>query len=180
MVGTFGPVGEGGVLPGLSGGTAGDGLLAGGGVGGPGAGGGGGVEDVAGGEGGLDALQRLGGDGLGVPLEELMRLVQLLLVLLVAVRRYRRRRRHLRLRLVLLQVEREREVAGARWSRSRRPRRRRRWGIGRHGGESTREWLNRRREALTQELGFPLDANSPLCRPRPHPLRQPPGCSACC
>ena len=86
MVGTFGPVGEGGVLPGLSCGAAGDGLLAGGGVGGPGAGAGGGVEDVAGGEGSLDALQRLGGDGLRVPLEELMRLMQLLLVLLVASR----------------------------------------------------------------------------------------------
>ena len=134
MVGTFGPVGEGGVLPGLSCGAAGDELLAGGGVGGPGAGAGGGVEDVAGGEGSLDALQRLGGDGLRVPLEELVRLVQLLLVLLVAVRRHRRR--HLRLRLVLLQMEREREVAGPRRSRRRRPGRRRRRRIGRHGGES--------------------------------------------
>ena len=83
MVGTFGPVGEGGVLPGLSCGAAGDGLLAGGGISGPGAGAGGRVEDVAGGERSLDALQRLGGDGLRVPLEELMRLMQLLLVLLV-------------------------------------------------------------------------------------------------
>ena len=132
MVGTFGPVDEGGVLPGLSCGAAGDGLLAGGGVGGPGAGAGGGVEDVAGGEGSLDALQRLGGDGLRVPLEELVRLVQLLLVLLVAVRR------HLRLRLVLLQMEREREVAGPRRSRRRRPGRRRGRRIGRHGVEVNR------------------------------------------
>jgi len=49
------------------------------------------------------------------PLEELMRLMQLLLVLLVATRRHRRR--HLRLRLVLLQVEREREVVAPRRSR---------------------------------------------------------------
>ena len=111
MAGIFGPVREGGVFPGLSGCAAGDGLLAGGGISGPGAGAGGRVEDVAGGEGSLDALQRLGGDGLRVPLEELVRLVQLLLVLLVAVRR------HLRLRLVLLQVEREREVVAPRRSR---------------------------------------------------------------
>ena len=68
----------------MSGCAAGDGLLAGGGISGPGAGGR--VEDVAGGERSLDALQRLGGDGLRVPLEELMRLMQLLLVLLVASR----------------------------------------------------------------------------------------------
>ena len=115
MVGTFGPIGEGGVFPGLSGCAAGDGLLAGGGISGPGAGAGGRVEDVAGGERSLDALQRLGGDGLRVPLEELVRLVQLLLVLLVAVRRHRRR--HLRLRLVLLQMERERKVVAPRRSR---------------------------------------------------------------
>jgi len=138
---TFGPVSEGRILPGLSGSAAGDGLLAGRGIGGPGVGGGGGVEDVAGGEGSLDALQRLGGDGLRVPLEELMRLMQLLLVLLVTARRHRRR--HLRRRLVLLQVEREREVAGP--CRSRRPRRRRGRRIDRHGGGSTREWFRRRR-----------------------------------
>ena len=80
MAGIFGPVREGGVFPGLSGCAAGDGLLAGGGISGPGAGAGGRVEDVAGGERSLDALQRLGGDGLRVPLEELMRLMQLLLV----------------------------------------------------------------------------------------------------
>ena len=65
MAGIFGPVREGGVFPGLSGCAAGDGLLAGGGISGPGAGGR--VEDVAGGERSLDALQRLGGDGLRVP-----------------------------------------------------------------------------------------------------------------
>ena len=113
MVGTFGPIGEGGVFPGLSGCASGDGLLAGGGISGPGAGGR--VEDVAGGERSLDALQRLGGDGLRVPLEELMRLMQLLLVLLVATRRHRRR--HLRLRLVLLQMERQRIVVATRRSR---------------------------------------------------------------
>ena len=86
MAGIFGPVREGGVFPGLSGCAAGDGLLAGGGISGPGAGAGSRVEDVAGGERSLDALQRLGGDGLRVPLEELMRLMQLLLVLLVASR----------------------------------------------------------------------------------------------
>jgi len=67
MVGTFGPIGEGGVFPGLSGCASGDGLLAGGGISGPGAGAGSWVEDVAGGERSLDALQRLGGDGLRVP-----------------------------------------------------------------------------------------------------------------
>ena len=115
MAGIFGPVREGGVFPGLSGCAAGDGLLAGGGISGPGAGAGGRVEDVAGGERSLDALQRLGGDGLRVPLEELMRLMQLLLVLLVATRRHRRR--HLRLRLVLLQMERQRIVVATRRSR---------------------------------------------------------------
>ena len=114
MAGIFGPVRE-DVFPGLSGCAAGDGLLAGGGISGPGAGAGGRVEDVAGGERSLDALQRLGGDGLRVPLEELMRLMQLLLVLLVATRRHRRR--HLRLRLVLLQMERQRKVVATRRSR---------------------------------------------------------------
>nr|ACN31156.1 unknown [Zea mays] len=143
MLATFRPVSEGRILPGLSGSAAGDGLLAGRGIGGPGVRGGGGVEDVAGGESSLDALQRLGGYGLRVPLEELMRLMQLLLVLLVAARRHRRR--HLRLRLVLLQVEREREVAGPRRRRRRRPRRRRGRRIHRHVGGSIRECPKRRR-----------------------------------
>ena len=100
-MGTFGPVGEGQVLPGLSRGMARNRLLGGGGVGGPGVGGV--VEDVAGGQGSLDALQLVRGDGLGVPLEELMRLLHLLLVLLVAGRRHGHLRRRL---LLLLQVER--------------------------------------------------------------------------
>lgn len=102
---TFGPLGEGGILPGLSGCTTRDCLLLGGSVGGGGGGPGSrGVEDVAGGEGGLDALERLGGDGLRVPLEELLRLLQLL----VLVGRHR---------LLLLQVEREREITGPRRKR---------------------------------------------------------------
>jgi hypothetical protein len=65
------------------------------------------TEDVAGGESNLDALQRLGGDGLCDTFVELMRVMQMLLVLLVATHRHRRWHLPLRMRLVLLQVERE-------------------------------------------------------------------------
>jgi hypothetical protein len=88
--------------------VTGDGLLAGRGIRGPSVCGGQGAEDVAGGESNLDALHRLGGDGLCDTLVELMRVMQMLLVLLVATHHYRwwhlPLRLRLRLRLVLLQV----------------------------------------------------------------------------
>lgn len=114
----------------MAGGAAGDSFLLGGRVGGGGCGGSGigGVEDVAGGEGGLDALERLGGDGLRVALEELLRLLQLLVLLVLVGARHRHRRR---LRRLLLQMEGEREVIGPRGGGSGRrirvPRRRHRF-----------------------------------------------------
>jgi len=161
MVSTFGPVGKGRVLPGLSGGAAGDGLLAAGGVGGPGAGAGGGVEDVAGGEGSLDALQRLGGDGLRVPLEELMRLMQLLLVLLVASRYSPP---SAAASAAAAGAAADGKGAGSSWP-PREPKTTTREAAGEEdwkawsGGESMRTWLSRRRQPRPKELGFPLDAD---------------------